>query len=595
MNQTPQEQAQSTGASASIVSLKEDKKPVFKTDRKCSWCEKVCAHKRVTKHHGAKRSKYQCENCLKATVRCRNLACDNMSRAHRGWHEGFCIDHNPLFYKEVSIEANCSWCFEKHTHTIQNDSLLNNISLQGKVFACDACHMPTQHCKTCDESMARLNEKKSDPNCYRCSGLISTWDDPKACKEKLTVNAWCPWCVKKSDHTVKTHYKSKTNDIDKDMFQCTECSMDTKRCSQCSSSMALGFLKIKSRCTACDSSLGDKYWENIKAKFDEQCDNYSLEKATSKMNENSEYREKALNAGLLRPFVLLVSMHPQMRSATAFKLEIPLLTEKVLGNPHAEADLILFHSKKGLQRRTNSILESFHIATKCNWYTILRRSIHDLASTESTFKSQRAKKTFDECADPSSEVLNALEMELLDHMAQRHLLMLPLEIRKKAIEMYDNDQVYHLFDDLHSKCQSTDSICLMFIAIVISSGQKDGKLNMDIDKIHLDTFISYLRSYLDGQSALGDKVHDAQFAGTQVAFFIARVIVVGTLVQLASVFIFPPLMPFISAGLFTIGVTLFIATFMCRPTRTVGCQATLLIVFQHFLLVTSQVNLSEEF
>ena len=572
-----------------VQQLKHSKAPSVRKQKKCSWCLEVTDHQLITKHIGLKRNKYQCQGCLKSTIRCRNLACESMSRAQRGWHEGFCIDHNPLFYKDPLVEGNCSWCFNKTSHKVQNDSLLNRVTMTGPVYACEECHFPTQKCKKCEEGMCRMSERGATSKCFSCCGLI-TWGDAKKATAAVTTNAWCPWCVNKTDHVIKVHLvgNDKTN---RDVFRCTACSNDTKPCS-CGTSMIIGTAKTATRCLACLGN-GEKLWTDLKAKFDSASNKYTLDRAKASMDKSTDFKQKASDAGLVRPFLLLVSMHPSMRCATAFKLDIPILHDPCFGDDHAEANLILFHPKKGLQRRTNSIFESIGINTKCNWYQILRRAIHDLALTESTFKSKKAKDTYEDCIDPSSDVLNALEMELLDHIAKRHLQMLPAELREKAKEMYANKEIYNMFDDLHKGSMQSDSICIMFIAIIIASGVQDGKLNMNISQIHFDTFVVYLRSYLRGSSALGDRVKEAQFAGTQVAFFIARVIIVGGAVQIVGAILFAPLLPFVSAGLLAVGIGLFVAAFVFRPTREIACQATLLIVFQHFLLSTSQIKLSD--
>jgi hypothetical protein len=310
------------------------------------------------------------------------------------------------------------------------------------------------------------------------------------------------------------------------------------------------------------------------------------------MNRNTQCRARAQSAGLIRPFMLLVSMHPQMRAATAYKLDIPLQMKVGYGDPHAEAEIILFHEKKGLQRRSNGILETLGISTKCNWYQILRRATTDLIGY-STFKSKNADKTFQECADPSSEVLNCLELELLDHIAQRYLHMFPDDVREKAYELYGNSEVYAMFAEMRTEGVDTDAICVMFVGIVISSGVSAGKLSMNAREIQLADFIQYLQLYLQSKTKMGEKVHDAQFAGAQVAFFIARVVVVGTLLQVVSVFIFPPLVPLISLGLLTLGVSLLVAAFVCRSSREISCQAVVLIVFQHFLLDTYNIRLGD--
>lgn len=467
---------------------------------------------------------------------------------------------------------------------------MNKVTL-GKVFACDSCHRGTQHCKKCDEAMCRVSERGAIHKCMKCCDLISSWDiGPEACREAIEVTAWCPWCFNNCQHEIKVHFKGTR--FKNDVFQCMECASETRRC-KCEKAMTINTTHDTPRkCLACKGE-GENYWKRTQSKFQELSENYSLDQARKDMSRNSQYRDRAVDAGLLHPFQLLVSMHPQMRSSAAFRLEIPLLQEECFGKAHEEADMILFDKKRGLQRRTNSILETMKIKSKCNWYQILRRAIHDLSDSESTFKSERGKKTLGECTDPSSDVVAALEMELLDHLARRHLMMIPDKLRNKAVEMYQHDEVYHMFDQLHTGGMNADSVCIMFLAIMINTGMQEEKLDMDIDKVQLDTFIVYLRSYLHGESSMGDRVHKAQFAGTQIAFFIARVIVVGTLVQIACTAIFPPAAPFVGAVLFTVGVGLFVAAFVARPTRDIACQATLMIVIQHFLLITSDVHLDE--
>ena len=590
---SPRESAKQDGLNPEIVALKDKKKQKIRKERKCSWCEKTVTHKLVTKHHGLKRSKYQCSNCYKSTVRCRILICDNMSRAHRGWHEGFCIDHTPLYNEQV-ISAYCSWCFEKTNHKIQIDCVLNRVSRVGKIFACEKCYHPTQHCKKCDEAMCRLSENEGTSRCFKCFGLISSWEDSsEENKEKLTNFAWCPWCASQVNHELKIQLKKgdpskkESKRRERQIYQCGNCMKETKFCSHCDTSMVLNYSK-HSKCLACRRKIKQEIWKVQQERFVSQCEQYSFANAKKEIERSSPQKDKAKKAGLLRPFNLLVSMHPEMRCATAFKLDIPLLRKNAIyGNAHEEANLILFHNKKGLQRRTNSILESAHFHTKCNWYQILRRGIHDLSGAQSTFRSRKAKKTMYECTSPNNDVINALEIELLECVADRYLLMIPNDISAKAKSLYQDKRIYNLFSELHFESIKTDAICVMFISILVVSGIENGKFD-SIDQISIGTFLDYIQEYLNGRTAVGKKVHNAQFTAKQVIFFIARIIVVGTLVQIACAVIFPPAAPVVGGALFTVGVGLFVAAFVCRDSREISCQATLLIVFQRFILATSE-------
>jgi hypothetical protein len=88
----------------------------------------------------------------------------------------------------------------------------------------------------------------------------------------------------------------------------------------------------------------------------------------------SEHRTEAEQKGLLRPFMLLVSMSPAYRNQVACFLGWSLITEDYFGDPHAESWHILFKQGKGMQTRCHKSYEKANpLAEGCNWLDILSR------------------------------------------------------------------------------------------------------------------------------------------------------------------------------------------------------------------------------
>ena len=80
---------------------------------------------------------------------------------------------------------------------------------------------------------------------------------------------------------------------------------------------------------------------------------YPQHKAVDEMTRDSVYKAKAFQKGLIKPFLLLVSMHPETRLRWSVAIKVPLLNMKEYGDSHAEAYKILTMDRKGLQARAN--------------------------------------------------------------------------------------------------------------------------------------------------------------------------------------------------------------------------------------------------
>eukprot|EP00510_Aplanochytrium_minuta_P001345 CAMPEP_0184009560 /NCGR_PEP_ID=MMETSP0954-20121128/2680_1 /TAXON_ID=627963 /ORGANISM="Aplanochytrium sp, Strain PBS07" /LENGTH=484 /DNA_ID=CAMNT_0026288961 /DNA_START=98 /DNA_END=1552 /DNA_ORIENTATION=+ len=119
--------------------------------------------------------------------------------------------------------------------------------------------------------------------------------------------------------------------------------------------------------------------------------NFDNSLGVGEMRRYSHYKIKAYRLGMIRPFLLLVSMHP--KSAWANSLEINL-AEKLargqgdritLGDAHWEAYYIITAQRKGLIDRTcRTFREKFNPLSKTlEWEKILHRVMKEVMSTRS--------------------------------------------------------------------------------------------------------------------------------------------------------------------------------------------------------------------
>eukprot|EP00324_Dicrateria_rotunda_P004107 CAMPEP_0206161132 /NCGR_PEP_ID=MMETSP1474-20131121/7393_1 /ASSEMBLY_ACC=CAM_ASM_001110 /TAXON_ID=97495 /ORGANISM="Imantonia sp., Strain RCC918" /LENGTH=908 /DNA_ID=CAMNT_0053562861 /DNA_START=30 /DNA_END=2756 /DNA_ORIENTATION=+ len=117
-----------------------------------------------------------------------------------------------------------------------------------------------------------------------------------------------------------------------------------------------------------------QYWNSFPAD-DPFADNYDTSFAVENMKKDSQFRQKAMRRGLIRPFLLLVSMSPKRRAAMAYLMGITLMNQIWYRefDPHHEAWYMLTCRKRGLQTRATSVASHIPFKHKSNWYMILHK------------------------------------------------------------------------------------------------------------------------------------------------------------------------------------------------------------------------------
>jgi hypothetical protein len=104
--------------------------------------------------------------------------------------------------------------------------------------------------------------------------------------------------------------------------------------------------------------------------------NYDINIIATELARPSPQKHRAWEAGFIRPFLLLVSLHPASRLAVAQSLDIGGLQDKIFyGSPHLEAWEILSAPKVGIMDRTRKFKDKA-FADKLGgvcWYDTLFR------------------------------------------------------------------------------------------------------------------------------------------------------------------------------------------------------------------------------
>eukprot|EP00013_Stygamoeba_regulata_P007318 CAMPEP_0177631654 /NCGR_PEP_ID=MMETSP0447-20121125/1865_1 /TAXON_ID=0 /ORGANISM="Stygamoeba regulata, Strain BSH-02190019" /LENGTH=664 /DNA_ID=CAMNT_0019133153 /DNA_START=22 /DNA_END=2016 /DNA_ORIENTATION=+ len=214
---------------------------------------------------------------------------------------------------------------------------------------------------------ARGYSAGDDQLCYSCNGAIATWEG--AAKGIGTqTTGWCSWCMQRCKHVLEERPLFST--VRRNVYLCTSCMSRTLCCVWCKDGMARGTSSIDDfRCLRCSRGLP---WESMQDERDFIFCHWNRERLTAELERRSEYRDLAQQHGMVRPFLLLVSMPFFQRCKVANFLGWSLFGEEYFGDPHAEAWSIINKPTYGLQSRTHSAWRKLNLfRTSANWWEIL--------------------------------------------------------------------------------------------------------------------------------------------------------------------------------------------------------------------------------
>eukprot|EP01135_Chromosphaera_perkinsii_P012337 Nk52_evm5s2640 gene=Nk52_evmTU5s2640 len=339
-----------------MVSLKTTEWPGM-----CSWCFKDSTHTLETKKM-IKSDVFHCNGCMRKTVRCDNCH-NNFAREF----EDFTSDKKCLQCAGLISEWNgddtildvkmpCSWCF--------NDCGHKPCYLKKKIHECRDCGATTKPCSKCGDAMARYGVSSK---CLKCEKLVKSWDNVDANRKSLEKEGYCSICIENTTFSLVNK-----NAIRRDLYCCNSCGSKVMPCRECKNNFTkTGPTHLK--CLQCNMEKSSKKitWEDFiarKEKLYNQCN--EIEFLKSEMSRPSEEKDNAMKEGMIRPFLLLVSMHPGGRVAVANSLNIDLITWEHWGDSHKEAWYIMTKTKAGMRGNATGVVST--VTRKgCDWYSLL--------------------------------------------------------------------------------------------------------------------------------------------------------------------------------------------------------------------------------
>lgn len=437
---------------------------------KCSWCFKYGAHDLVTRNY-VRRNVYQCRQCLGRVVRCRLPGCTDMARGHDAYDDERCALHDGLIkdWKSppASIEMHCSWCFEKTKHrTVER----NTIPGRRDACECERCGRRTLACRKCETAMARGHATIDDERCVLCDGTITSWEaSQQELKERTSRQGWCSWCFERCDHVLE-----EKNLVRRNTYTCDNCLGRTLPCFKCDDAMTRGGPGWDDNlCECCFGAVDD--WAAARARRDGVTNTpWTIDDIRTQLSRRTEHYQSAMDAGVIRPFLYLVSMDPVMRNQVASQLGWSLYAQKYFGDSHAEAWDILNADAKGIQARTNGAIETLTpFVRSCNWYEILYRTAKEVFKVVDREDLSFAK-SIEQCQSSKSPKMAEFENWYTEKLAQLQSKQVAEANQIEIDALMDSEEVRDLAKTMKAAGVAVGALGLRYAVTMTHSALRAG-------------------------------------------------------------------------------------------------------------------------
>lgn len=149
---------------------------------------------------------------------------------------------------------------------------------------------------------------------------------------------------------------------------------------------------------------------------------YPQVRAKAEMARWSLYREQTYELGLVRPFLLLVSMHPEVRLSYAQLLEVPLWEMEEFGDAHFEAYVMLVGDNNSIMQRANCAFEEegewFQVLWRIASQSLSRGDVCSETRTELSRLSTSYAESLGYCKEPENPYIRSLEEVFLKGLVQ---------------------------------------------------------------------------------------------------------------------------------------------------------------------------------
>lgn len=331
----------------------------------CSWCFHTHTQHHIVQKAGPLlgRSVYKCGECHNLTVSCKQCG-HSMARGHshgtydtncfkcdgiiKDWNSGAAVNK-----QSTELTAYCSYCFERCVH-----ALIERPLLARQIYECAGCKRKTLKCLNCEQAMCQADGVLyANSKCALCAGEIKFWEDTLLNKQSAQAHGWCSWCFEFAAHDFDEQMG--TTGLVRKVYRCQECKARTLECLTCKLGMCQGTeVWDEKTCAGCAGVS----WEEMKQLKDTAFNRpRTADLIRLQLSRPSEWRAKAYERGMLRPFLLLVSMTPRMRFQIGISLGWSMInTLDEFGEVHAEAYDILYHTHKGMEARCEEFWETLN-------------------------------------------------------------------------------------------------------------------------------------------------------------------------------------------------------------------------------------------
>ena len=171
------------------------------------------------------------------------------------------------------------------------------------------------------------------------------------------------------------------------------------------------------------------------------------------LKRDTEEIHKAFKKGMIRPFLLLVSMHPNVRQQVAEALSIDINGKDVRGDSHAESWQLLNKFRKGLMFLADHSWETLNpLSHAATWYQCLYRSITEVKK-RNHFKIEKLsyRESQPICKDNQLSTCLDLELRVLKNARSFHHKVLKKTSKKlkpKVNQLMEDKQIIQLFESL---------------------------------------------------------------------------------------------------------------------------------------------------
>eukprot|EP00281_Chroomonas_sp_CCMP1168_P035536 CAMPEP_0206247206 /NCGR_PEP_ID=MMETSP0047_2-20121206/19684_1 /ASSEMBLY_ACC=CAM_ASM_000192 /TAXON_ID=195065 /ORGANISM="Chroomonas mesostigmatica_cf, Strain CCMP1168" /LENGTH=433 /DNA_ID=CAMNT_0053672711 /DNA_START=57 /DNA_END=1358 /DNA_ORIENTATION=+ len=227
--------------------------------------------------------------------------------------------------------------------------------------------------------------------------------------------ASCQWCFELTQMFVLG--KSVT-------WICDNCKGVSDACEKCGQPVRQQTIR-KDNYKTCSICFLKNFKKVEKTKVATITNSRSLTALQKELEKVTVFRTNAAKAGMLRPFLFLVSLPPVQRMQIAINLGWTFLVEACLGDAHAEAWDIMTRKGLGLRDRMTRMRDTW-LRRETNWYSVLLPLCEELCvpaymnwSEEFVSPKMSYAEALKECHSGSPGNLDSLENEFTDKIGKQ--------------------------------------------------------------------------------------------------------------------------------------------------------------------------------